>query len=111
MKEIRFSDYKSRKIRHLVNQTAESTKYFDKWRVMIVVANIPFICGQFYRLVNCRMFRQVRPATPRSAAKSRPGIMATFEEVGFLSAELDQWKHAVQEAYADAFGYAYRANG
>ena len=40
--------------------------------------------------------------------------MATFEEVGFLSDELDQWKHAAQqaqEAYADAFGYAYRANG
>jgi hypothetical protein len=37
--------------------------------------------------------------------------MATFEEVGFLSNELSQWKHAAQEAYADAFGYAYRANG
>jgi hypothetical protein len=36
--------------------------------------------------------------------------MATFEEVGFLSDELDQWKHAAQEAYVDAFGYAYRAN-
>jgi hypothetical protein len=37
--------------------------------------------------------------------------MASFEEVGFLSDELDQWKHAAHEAYVDAFGYAYRANG
>lgn len=36
--------------------------------------------------------------------------MATFEEVGFLSDELDRWKHAAHEAYADAFGYAYRGN-
>ena len=36
--------------------------------------------------------------------------MATFEEVGFLSDELDQWKHAAHEAYADAFGYSCRAN-
>lgn len=37
--------------------------------------------------------------------------MASFEEAGFLSDELDQWKRAAHEAYADAFGYAYRANG
>ncbi|CAB3809097.1 hypothetical protein LMG28614_06951 [Paraburkholderia ultramafica] len=36
--------------------------------------------------------------------------MATFDEVGFLSDELDPWKQAAQEAYADAFSYAYRAN-
>ncbi|MGN7980205.1 DUF5677 domain-containing protein [Burkholderia sp. 22313] len=36
--------------------------------------------------------------------------MAGFDEVGFLSDELDQWKRAAHEAYADAFGYAYRAN-
>jgi hypothetical protein len=45
------------------------------------------------------------------ANPGRRGVMATFEAVGFLSDELDQWKHAAQEAYAGAFGYAYRANG
>lgn len=37
--------------------------------------------------------------------------MASFEAVGFLSDELGEWKRAAHEAYADAFGYAYRANG
>jgi hypothetical protein len=45
-----------------------------------------------------------------AANPGRRGAMATFEEVGFLSDELDQWKHAAHEAYADAFGYAHRAN-
>jgi hypothetical protein len=36
--------------------------------------------------------------------------MPIFDEVGFLSDELDQWKRAAHEAYADAFAYAYHAN-
>ncbi|WP_144161511.1 DUF5677 domain-containing protein [Paraburkholderia sp. BCC1885] len=36
--------------------------------------------------------------------------MPSFDEVGFLSEELEQWKRAAHEAYADAFAYAYRAN-
>lgn len=37
--------------------------------------------------------------------------MPSFDEVGFLSDELDQWKRAAHDAYSDAFTYAYRANG
>ncbi|MEX4004197.1 hypothetical protein AB4Y38_35540 [Paraburkholderia sp. EG285A] len=35
--------------------------------------------------------------------------MSNFDEVGFLSDELDQWKRAAHEAYADAFAYTYRS--
>lgn len=36
--------------------------------------------------------------------------MPSFDEVGFLSDQLDQWKQAAHEAYKDAFGYVYHAN-
>jgi hypothetical protein len=37
--------------------------------------------------------------------------MASFDEVGFLSDEMEDWKRAAHDAYPEAFEYAYRANG
>jgi hypothetical protein len=75
-----------------------------------LVADIrPFVCGRPGQMpYHCAIAPINGPieGNPRTR-----GFMATFEEVGFLSDELDQWKNAAQKAYADPFGYANRANG
>lgn len=54
-----------------------------------------------------RQASSVRQPTTPTAQRD---FMPNFDEVGFLSDEMDQWKRAAHEAYADAFAYAYRAN-